>query len=73
MSFPPPLTARGKDNLKKFLQVGALSTNSISIVFFDGKDGFPDVLGNTCSRAGDRSEYQIEQRELYRKPDPSLQ
>ena len=44
---PTPFTARGKDNLKKFLQMGALSTNSISIASSTEKTDFRMSLGNT--------------------------
>ena len=35
--IPTPWTARGKDNLKRFLETGLLSTNSISIASSSGK------------------------------------
>jgi TonB-linked SusC/RagA family outer membrane protein len=44
---PTPWLARGKDNLKHFLQVGALSANSISISSSTEKTDFRLSVGNT--------------------------
>ncbi len=44
---PTPWVARGKDNLKHFLQPGGLSTNSISVSSSTEKTDFRLSLGNT--------------------------
>ncbi len=47
---PTPWIARGKDNLKKFLQTGLLQTNSISVSSSTEKTDFRLSLGNTYQR-----------------------
>ena len=44
---PTPWVARGKDNLKKFLQAGLLSTNSVSVSSSTEKTDVRFSLGNT--------------------------
>lgn len=44
---PTPWTARGKDNLKNFLQTGLLQTNSISVSSSTQKTDFRVSIGNT--------------------------
>jgi TonB-linked SusC/RagA family outer membrane protein len=44
---PTPWLARGKDNLKKFIQAGLLSTNSISVSSSTEKTDIRFSLGNT--------------------------
>jgi TonB-linked SusC/RagA family outer membrane protein len=44
---PTPWVARGKDNLKHFLQPGGLSTNSVSVSSSTEKTDFRLSLGNT--------------------------
>ncbi|MDQ2752504.1 MAG: SusC/RagA family TonB-linked outer membrane protein [Bacteroidota bacterium] len=44
---PTPWTARGKDNLKKFLQTGILSSNSIAVASSTQKTDVRLSLGNT--------------------------
>ena len=44
---PTPWVARGKDNLKNFLQTGLLQTNSISVSSSTQKTDFRLSLGNT--------------------------
>ncbi len=48
---PTPWTARGKDNLKRFLQTGILSTNHISIAASGDKYDLRFGVGNTYQRA----------------------
>ncbi|MEJ0106771.1 MAG: TonB-dependent receptor plug domain-containing protein [Bacteroidota bacterium] len=47
---PTPYTARGKDNLKKFLQTGLLSSNSISIASSTEKTDLRVSFGNTYQK-----------------------
>ena len=47
---PTPWVARGKDNLKKFLQTGLLSANSISVSSSTDKTDVRLSLGNTYQR-----------------------
>ncbi|HVM87681.1 MAG TPA: SusC/RagA family TonB-linked outer membrane protein [Puia sp.] len=47
---PTAWLARGKDNLKKFLQTGLLSSNSISISSSNEKNDFRISLGNTYQK-----------------------
>ena len=47
---PTPWVARGKDNLKKFIQAGLLSTNSISVASSSEKTDVRFSLGNTYQR-----------------------
>ena len=47
---PTPWTARGKDNLRKFIQAGLLSTNSLSISSSSEKTDFRASVGNTFQR-----------------------
>jgi TonB-linked SusC/RagA family outer membrane protein len=48
---PTPWTARGKDNLKKFLRTGILSTNHISIAASGEKYNIRFGIGHTYQRA----------------------
>ncbi|MEI9912065.1 MAG: SusC/RagA family TonB-linked outer membrane protein [Bacteroidota bacterium] len=48
---PTPWTARGKDNLKKFLQTGILSTNHISIAASGDKYDLRFGIGHTYQKA----------------------
>lgn len=47
---PTPWIARGKDNLKKFIQTGILSSNSLSISSSSEKTDIRLSLGNTYQR-----------------------
>ncbi len=47
---PTPWVARGKDNLKNFLQTGLLQSNSISVSSSTEKTDFRLSLGNTYQR-----------------------
>jgi TonB-linked SusC/RagA family outer membrane protein len=47
---PTPWTARGKDNLKKFIQTGLLSTNSLSISSSTEKTDFRVSVGDVYQR-----------------------
>ncbi len=47
---PTPFLARGKDNLKKFIQTGLLSTNSISVSSSSEKNDFRVSFGNTYQK-----------------------
>ncbi|MDP4250123.1 MAG: SusC/RagA family TonB-linked outer membrane protein [Bacteroidota bacterium] len=47
---PTPWTARGKDNLKKFLQAGLIQSNSIAVSSSTKKTDFRVSLGNTYQR-----------------------
>jgi TonB-linked SusC/RagA family outer membrane protein len=47
---PTPFTARGKDNLKHFIQAGYLSANSISVASSSEKTDFRISVGNTYQR-----------------------
>src|SRR5579862_3433272 len=47
---PTPFTARGKDNLRRFIQSGLLSSNSISISSSTDKTDFRVSLGDTYQR-----------------------
>ncbi len=47
---PTPWTARGKDNLKKFIQAGLLSSNSLSISSSTEKTDFRASLANIYQR-----------------------
>jgi TonB-linked SusC/RagA family outer membrane protein len=47
---PTPWIARGKDNLKKFIQAGLLSANSISVSSSTEKTDLRISLGNTYQR-----------------------
>ncbi len=47
---PTPWVARGKDNLKKFIQAGLLSTNSISISSSTEKTDIRVSFGNTYQK-----------------------
>ncbi|HEV2355057.1 MAG TPA: SusC/RagA family TonB-linked outer membrane protein, partial [Puia sp.] len=47
---PTPFVARGKDNLKHFIQAGLLSANSIAIASSTEKTDFRASLGNTYQR-----------------------
>ncbi len=47
---PTPFLARGKDNLKKFIQTGLLSTNSISLSSSSEKNDFRVSFGNTYQK-----------------------
>jgi TonB-linked SusC/RagA family outer membrane protein len=47
---PTPFTARGKDNLKKFIQAGVLSSNSLSLSSSSEKTDFRASLANTYQR-----------------------
>ncbi len=47
---PTPWVARGKDNLKKFIQTGLLSANSVSISSSTDKNDFRISIGNTYNK-----------------------
>ena len=47
---PTPFIARGKDNLKKFIQAGLLQSNSISVGSSTEKTDFRLSVGNTYQR-----------------------
>ena len=47
---PTPWIARGKDNLKKFIQTGLLSSNSISVGSSSEKTDFRLSVGNTYQK-----------------------
>ena len=47
---PTPFTARGKDNLKKFIQTGLLQSNSLSVSSSTEKTDFRLSLGNTYQK-----------------------
>jgi TonB-linked SusC/RagA family outer membrane protein len=47
---PTPFTARGKDNLKHFIQTGLLNANSISVSSSSEKDDIRVSFGNTYQK-----------------------
>ncbi len=48
--IPTPWTARGKDNLKRFIQTGVLSTNSVSVSSTSDKVDFRTSLAQTYQK-----------------------
>ncbi len=69
---PTPWIARGKDNLKKFIQAGLLSVNSISVSNSTEKTDMR-ISGYRNLSAGDRTEHDAEQRQLYSEHYASVQ